>query len=269
MKRKDLTSHYLIRAMVRFGYPQYRAYQNPRVVNPFDIEGITDGRYLTKIRLLKYIAGRGGSCHTPTILSTFAPFNTLNLTPNHDVAAKALEELLSNDCQLLTSNGFDAFHITPEDDQDKISITEIGKGYIDHLIYNIHFLQEVMLDCRVEADFRVPRVYLDKLAEKMSVMVRFLEKIHLSDVVEVQAFNEKGIASYAKIFQPRLISDEIIQSVYEHTKKIIQSIKLRARKNVIEEYDDVLEEFQDLLYKAKANNNKLFGVNHGAKPEPE
>ncbi|MBK9926927.1 MAG: hypothetical protein IPP66_16775 [Anaerolineales bacterium] len=269
MKRRDLTVHYLIRAIVRFGYPQFRGYQNPRVVNPFDVEGVTDGRYLTKVRLLKYIAGRGGACHTPTILSTFAPFNTLNLAPNHDVTAKALEELLSNDCQLLTSNGYDAFHITPENDQDEISITEIGRGYIDHLIHNIHFIQEVMLDARVESDFRVPGQHTDKLAEKLSVMIRFLDKVHLSDVAEVQAFNEKGIVSYAKVFQPHLISFEIIQSVYEHTKRLIVSIEQNALKNIVEEYEDVLDEFQELLYKAKANNNRLFGVTYGTRPEPE
>ena len=269
MKRRDLTVHYLIRAIVRFGNPQFRTYQNSRIINPFDVEGVTDGRYMTKIRLLKYIAGRGGSCHTPTILSTFAPFSMLNLTLNQDVTAKALEELLSNDCQLLTSNGYDSFHITPEDDQDELSITEIGRGYIDHLVHNIHFLQEIMLDARVESDFQIPSGYIDKLAEKLSVMIRFLDKVHLSDVREVRAFDEKGIASYARIFDPHLMSFEIIQRVYDHTKKLIRSLKQKAKKNIAEEYDDVLEEFNDLLFRAKANNNKLFGVTYGTKPEPE
>jgi hypothetical protein len=267
MKRKDLTLHYLMRSMVRFGHPQYRAYQNPRVVNPFDVEGMAEGRYLTKIRLLKYIAGRGGTCHTPTILSTFALFNSLNLAPNQDVAAKALEELLDNHCQLLTSSGFDSYHVTPDDDQDEISITEIGRGYIDHLIYNIHFVQETMLDTRVESDFHLSKAYSNRLAEKIGVMVRFLEKLLIADISDVHSFNEKGITEYGKIFQPVLISYEIIQKTYEHAIGLLQSRKNYGYKNdSTKDYDDVLTDFKELLFKAIASNNKLFGVT-GSEPE--
>jgi hypothetical protein len=269
MNRRDLTVHYLIRAMVRLGRHQYRSYQNPRVVNPFDVEGITDGRFLTKIRLLKYIAGRGGNCRTPTIISTFSLFNSLNLVSKYDAVTKALEELLRNDCQLLTSNGFDAFHITPDDDQDEISITEIGRGYIDHLIYNIHFIQEVMLDARVRADFPASRLYTDKLAEKIDVMVKFLERVYHSEVEEVNIFQEKGMADYAKIFQPRLISLDIICRTYESTRKLLQSRMLRKRKNIILEYEDVLSDYQNLMYKVLASNNHLFGVSGQTRPEPE
>lgn len=269
MKRRDLTAQYLIRAMVRFGRPQYRSYQNSRVINPFDVVGITEGRYLTKIRLLRYIAGRGGSCNTPGIISTFSMFDSLNLSQKYDTVAVALGELLRNDCQLLTSNGFDAFHITPDDDQDEISITEIGKGYIDHLIYNIHFIQEVMLDSRVEANFPLPQLYADKLTEKISVMVKFLEKVYQTEVDEVHIFREKGIVDYAKIFQPRLISLDIISKTYNNTEKLLLSRKLRKRKNIAQEYEDVLNEFKELKYQVIATNNRLFGVSDGIKPEPE
>jgi hypothetical protein len=269
MKRRDLTSQYLIRAMVRFGHPQFRSYQNPRITNPFDVKGAVDGRYLTKIRLLKYIAGHGGSCHTPTIINIFSMFNPLNLISTYDVVTNALEELLSNDSQLLTSNGFDAFHITPEDDQDEISITEVGKSYIDKLIFNIHFIQEVMLDARVEANFPIPKNYNDRLSEKIEVMINFLEKMYIADVDEVQTFLEKGIGDYAKLFQPQLISYEIIQKTFSNTKKLFQSRKLRARKDVVEEYDEILEDFENLLYRVKASNHRLFGVTYDTRSEPE
>jgi hypothetical protein len=270
MKRRDLTENYIVRSMIRFGMPQYRSYQNPRISNPFELEGITDGRFLTKIRLLKYIAGRGGSSHTPTIISTFSMFNSLDfIGKKNDAVTIALEELLKNDCQLLTSNGFDAFHITPDDDQDEISITEIGKYYIDHLIYDINFITEVMLDARVDSDFTIPSQYADPLSNKIFIMIKFFEKIYESEIKEIHTFMDKGIADYAKIFQPRLISYDIISRTYNNTYKLLTSTKLVKRTDRILEYEDVLYHFNELLKKVNLHNIRLFGVIGGTTPEPE
>jgi hypothetical protein len=269
MKHKDVTPQYIIRSMIRLGPHQYRFSRNPRLANPFDVEGITDGRYLMKIRLLNYIVGHGGLCKTPSIIRTFSMFNSSDLESDHRVVTDALGELLRNECQLITSNGFDAYHITPDDDQDEISITEIGIGYITHLIYNIHFIQEVMLDSRVPTILHVRPYYQDTLVRKIGVMVNFLRDVYHSDVDEVNTFIIKGVANYAATFQPRLITFDIIHRAYEHTKEMLDSMKAKKRKEIVQEYEDILVEFQSLVNDVTARNNQIFGVLGQIRPETE
>ncbi len=263
MKKRSLTVHFIIRAMIRYGSYQFKTMENKRVTNPFDVIGEIDGRQLIKLRILDYVAGHGGSCSEPNILNTFSLFGLPDST-----VSQALIELLHNECQLLASNGFDVFHTKPGNDQDKISITEIGLGYIDHLIYDIDFIQEVMLDARVGAKFPLPSLYKDKLCEKLITLINFLEEIHRVDVQEVKSFMSKGVSSYGKIFKPKLITLEMIRKGFASTRRLLDSQKKIKPANS-EEYDEIIDKFEKLVIEARSNNIYLFGVDSIEPTEPE
>ena len=50
------------------------------------------------------------------------------------------------------------------------NLTEIGRGYIDRLIYNADFVQEMMMDSRIELERWPTKVYRNRLVDRMSCL---------------------------------------------------------------------------------------------------
>jgi hypothetical protein len=256
MRRGDLTSHYVIRAMLREKGSQFRATPKAHVINPFDVEGEDDGRFLIKIRILKYIEKCGGSAPLQNIISTFNYFDYAS----SDITRNAIRDLVRNECQLLTSDGFDTTYQSWGDVQDNLTLTEIGQGYINQLICDVDFVGEVMLDAKVDHKaFPFPSVYNDKLCTKLSLLYNFLRELHKNDVQEVKRYMTKAPGRYPRTFGQMLISLEIIQGMYPSVGKLMQSQKTRSPENV-EEYEEVVSQFTSLLRVAEDHNNDLFGV---------
>lgn len=263
MKKRDLTVHYITRAMIRYGSRQYKTSDNKRVTNPFDVGGEIDGRLLIKIRILEYVAGHGGSCSEPNIITTFMMFGFQD-----SLVSQALVELLHTECQLLASNGFDVFHTLPGNDQEIVSITEVGLGYIDYLIYNIDFIQEIMVDARVNAKFHLPPLYNDSLSSKMFTLITFLRELHLEDVQEVKSFMSRVTSNYGKIFKPQLLTLGIIRKTYDSSRRLLE-FQTRKKPALKEEYEEILDMFEKLVTEARNNNIALFGVDEEIPSEPE
>ncbi|MBE0672131.1 MAG: hypothetical protein IH588_16245 [Anaerolineales bacterium] len=255
MKKRKLALSDIIRGMIRFGGSQYISAYNQRVTNPFDVTGEIDGRYLTKIRILKFVAGYGGSCSRSMITNTFSMFGL----PDACVS-QALLDLLRHECQLLTSNNYEGL----ETEHETITITEIGRGYIDNLIYNLHFIQEVIMDARVPSVFQVPYQFSDAFCRKLGTIINFLIELYKTDVSEVQRSMERISINYAKVFAPYLISLEIITSLYDYLHDILMPQKKDSPAN-LQEYDQLLNGFEKLIKEAKASNNSLFGINYNNK----
>ncbi len=256
MKRPDLSSHYVIRAMLREKGSQFRTSPKAHIVNPFDVEGDDDGRFLIKLRILKYIEKCGGTERLQNIISTFNYFDYAS----SDLTRNAIRDLGRNECQLITSDGFDTTYQSWADDQDNLTLTEIGQGYINHLICDVDFVGEVMLDAKVDPkSFPYPADYDDKLCTKLSLLHNFLRELHENDVQEVRRYMCKAPGRYARTFGPKLITLEIIQGMYNSVGKIMQSQKTRSPENV-EEYVEIVSQFTSLLRVAEDHNNDLFGV---------
>ncbi len=141
-------------------------------------------------------------------------------------------------------------------------------GYIDRLIYNIDFVQEVMLDARVSAKFPLSGLYKDKLCEKLVTMNTFLREIYQADVQEKKSFMSKGVSSYGKIFKPKLITLEMVRQSFESIHRLLDSQKKIKPANSVE-YDEVLNRFEKLFNEARSNNIFLFGIDSVEPPEPE
>ena len=255
MRRTDINPHYVIRAMLRDKGAPFQASPQSHIVNPFDVESENEGRYLTKIRVLRYIESQGGQCNTPKLISMFDYFGF-----SGDVLWHAIQDLVRNESQLLTSDGYDPTYKTWRDDQDTLYLTEIGKGYSNHLIYDIDFVGEVMLDARVPSNFSKPALYRDQLCEKLDVLYHFLDDVHATDVSEVTRFNKKMSSTfYKQNFGPRLITLDIIQNMYQSVGKLMQS-QYRRRPDHGEEYIEIVEKFTSLLRVIEKANNDLLGV---------
>lgn len=254
-KKNKILTDSVISAMLRYGSHQYDSAKNRWVTNIFDVQGVFEGRYLAKLRLLRFIASRGNACSVTLLISTLSLFGFSIST-----ICQVLNELLYKECQLLTSDGLDIFSEKTGADQEIVSITEIGMGYIDHLVYDIRFVEEIMLDAKVPSTFHVSSSYVDRSCERIDIMIKFLREIFKSDVAEVKAFiSNMGTGTYIKLFGPKLISFEIIQNLCDNVVQILDTKKKKNKAN-IQEYNDIAELAENLLNEVAAINQSLLGV---------
>ena len=255
MKNLDITPHFLVRACITQGGTQFSAHPRSAITNPFDVPEVEEGRLLLKLRILQYLADRRDQCSLSVIRSAFTLFGY----PEASIKA-AVNALLQNECQLVRSDGYDEYRETWGDEQETLYLTEIGKGYIEHLVFDTDFVQEVMLDSRVEST-RWPHIVThDTLAEKLSLLYLFLKEVHEADRQEVQSFiARQGGDRYGHLFGTSFLSLDVIQRIYPSVGRILQSAARRYPK-ARQGYNEILTLFTSLVRVAEQSSSELIGV---------
>jgi hypothetical protein len=174
MSNPEVTQHFLVRSCVRQEQPQFKASIKSPIENLFHTSGVVDdARLLLKLRLLKYIDSKGEQCALSVLRSTFVLFGY-----EEEWIKLALNEMLRYECQLLRSDGYDVYRKDWGDEQETLYLSEIGKAYIRHLVYDTNYIQEVMLDCRVNESGWPCEVPYGYLSEKLKLLRLFLRDLH-------------------------------------------------------------------------------------------
>ena len=146
----------------------------------------------------------------------------------------------------------------------EIEITLQGKNYVEKLIQNIDFVQELMLDCHVKITPYKKRLTYNYLPDKFRILIRFINEIILE---EKKVLTNMGFTSsqrqriYSDIFKiDNMISTNIAIPIFEVMwKRLTWGIDIAERNNKFEDYLDILEEINstiNLLYK---NQIELLG----------
>lgn len=255
MRNQDLTAHYIVRACITRGARQFRADPQSRLDNPFDVSGVVEGYLLLKPRLLRFIQGRGEECKTAFLLNAFSLFGYTD-----DQLYPAINDLLRMECQLLTSDGFDYFHKTRGDDQETLYLTEVGKGYIDHLLFDVDFVQEVMLDTRIDSDDFPVELGMDRLEEKFTALYYFLRSLQKADELEVRRFIRTHTARrYTDLFGKRMLTLDMLWKMTPSVERILSSSARRYPSHE-GEYLELIDRFISLVWVAEKANQDLLGT---------
>lgn len=256
MKKEMVTPHFLVRACITQGEPQFRASVKAPITNPFDLEGYEDGRFTLKWRILHYLARLDGKCPLSDVRTAFSLFGI----PEASVKA-ALRDLVRNECQLVRSDGLDLLENTWGDEHDTLYLTDIGKGYLQHLILDANFVQEVMLDSRIDPSGWAKSVQFDRLTEKFLLLLAFVKEVNRADVAEAGLFIRRhGVRKYAELFGPRLLSLDLITAMYGAVGRILAS-RARSQFDRRLEFKDVLDRFTSFVTTAGNASRDLLGVN--------
>jgi len=257
MRNPDLTPHFIVRACITQGHGQFKADPKNRLDNPFDIAGVVEGYLLLKPRLLKFIQGRGKDCKTSLLLNAFSLFGYTN-----DQLYPAINDLLRMECQLLTSDGFDYFHKTRGDDQETLYLTKVGEGYVDHLLHDVDFVQEVMLDTKIETSEFPVELGMDRLEEKFSALYYFMRTLQKVDKLEVHRFvNTHTHRRYISLFGTRMLTLDLLWSMTPSIERILLS-SARRYPDHEQEYLELRDKFLSLIWVAEKDNRDLLAV-HG------
>lgn len=255
MKKKSLTAHFLIRACITHGQQQFRSSPKSVVNNPFDVNGIEIGRFLIKTRILQYLADQNSKCSLSKLRSIFIMFGF-----NEDSIKRAINEMLRIECQMIRSDGYDIFRAEWGDEQETLYLTAIGKGYINQLIYSTDFIQEVMLDCRVD-EKEWPKLYeTGLLSEKLHYLYLFIRDICKEDERETAKFVRRlGPEKYHNLFGKHLITIDFVQRIYQSVWRIACSVTTKYPQHR-EEYSKLMADFTSLVRIQESKSEKLLGI---------
>lgn len=255
MKKKTLTSHFLIRACITNGKPQFKAGPRHPIENLFNVAGMEEGRLLVKPRILKYLSDQGGKGSVSNIRSSFMCFGY-----DDELIKKALNDMLRFECQMMRADGHDIFRNNWGGEQETVYLTEIGKGYLNHLIYSTDFVQEVMLDSFVEGANWPRTVESDSLYDKLHLLYLFLRDLFHADSREVAGLvHRQGAAYYHGLFGTRLLVVDLVQNIYESVWRISCSVVSRYPHQQVK-YEGLVDNFTSLTRLVEKKSEDLLGL---------
>jgi len=253
MNDESLHARDLIRICIRGDDPQLHWQPNKGIEHLFRVSTRETGELLVKSRILSYL-GRTeqGQRRISEIVNAMASFGY-----DENIVLDAMNDMMQIWNQLLRSNGFDHYEDAAlrKYNGDRVQLTDIGKGYINDLVHNIDYLQEVMLDTYVDGDHFPKSISYGYLIDKFRLIRLFLDEIRRTDVAEVQRFLEKQPEdAYMDAFGRHLISLDIIQAIYQPAIRILRSV---GRDSY--EYNELIQQFKSLALRVEADNKRLLG----------
>jgi hypothetical protein len=253
MNDEVLHARDIIRICIRGDEPQLHWTPEIGVEHLFRVSPHEIGCLMIKPRILHYLERtEKGRRRINEITNTMAAFGF-----EENIVLDAMNDMMQIKHQLIRSNGFDHYEdeALKKYSSDRVLITDIGKGYINRLMYDIDYLQEVMLDTYVDGDHFPKSISYGYLIDKFRLIRLFLEEIRRTDVEEMQRFLEKlPDDSYFRAFGNHIISLEIIHAIYKPATRILRSVSRDSY-----EYDELIDQFKSLALKVEADNKKLLG----------
>jgi hypothetical protein len=253
MNDEALHARDLIRICIRGDEPQLHWQPNSGIEHLFRVSTHETGELLVKPRILCYLGRTDqGRRRINEITNAMTSFGY-----EENIVLDAMNDMMQIWNQLIRSNGFDHY----EDEAlkkysgDRVLLTDIGKGYINHLIHNIDYLQEVMLDTYVDGDHFPKSISYGYLIDKFRLIRIFLDEIRRTDVAEMQRFLEKlPEDAYFDAFGHHIISLDIIQAIYLPATRILHSAGHDSY-----EYEELIDQFKSLTLRVESDNKKLLG----------
>jgi len=267
MADPELSAYHLVRRCIAGEGQQFHSSLHSPVANLFHVAGEEKGRMLIKPRILRYLSTSPEKTRT---LNEIAHFCRGFGYPVGSLVRKALNEMMNIYCQMVRSNGFDWY----EDAEDMhhggnnaLHLTEIGNGYIEFLMYNLDYVQEVMLDCYVPPKDFPAGIPYGYLPEKLLLLHTFLRVLLEADEAESITFLRKyGSPAYRHVFGNHLLTFSLIRELTAQVTRIIRSVQQRAPAGARQlptpwvSYDEVLQRFESLLNLAAKKNHEVLGI---------
>ncbi len=272
---RERTPYNIVRALVRRGQSHFRETEGLRfpVTNIFHVRGQLEATYLAEPRVLRYLDGSpDGSAKLSDLVAEARAFGY----PQGHIET-AFNELLNLDHQLVRSDRFDHFDVldTRTAASTYIAITELGRGYVQHLMYDLSYVHEVMVDCAFEERRWPRRLRYDYMPERFHALTLFLNAILESDVRETRAYVRgtagKRRSTYIQRYGDMLLSARMIAAIEVAIAGIVDSVYSEhpdARGTLA----PTIETMRSLRIQAINASDDVLGLQHGSDlpetPEP-
>jgi len=280
INRQELTPYFVIRSCISQGKPLYS--WNPRspvenILRVSDYEANPE-TILLKIRILQYLFKSPVVSESETIPSSrwkrslLSEIRNTLITLDYDSGEirEAINQMIRNECQLLTSNGENVYTDKwqwDHSDSETIFLTKIGEAYISDLLFSVDYLQEIIFDTLAYPGLSMKlgsyaQQQSGQLSEKFDLLHRFLRTVHDVDCAQTKRMLKKlGPSWFIEKFGGRLISSIMIVRITESALRILTTAKERYPRSA-PYYDDVMSSYQSLTTLAKNNSEEILGVEY-------
>jgi hypothetical protein len=208
--------------------------------NVFQVHESARSSYLIKLRLLTLARARDGGERLGTLIDTLQGFGY-----DLRLVCDALNELMLKTKRLLWNDTVEEFR-GPEDllvhRRSLTSVSTRGLGYVRRTFTRVEYIQEVMLDTRVEAD-RVGRGWrYSERDERLALLQAFVRLIFEEDLREVNTFLDKrGAAEYVRSFGGGwLPSADMLRGLKGDIGRILSGEQSQFAVDHMKGYEDLL-----------------------------
>ncbi len=187
-----------------------------------------------------------------------------------DHICKACNEMMQPAHQLVYSNAKTEYFTKDFQtaDNDLIKLTKAGKGYVDKLLYDMDYIEMVMLDCMVETSDFPSNILYDQLLQRLKAVLIFLKILHTTDYYEMLHFKstDMSLSRYYSNFGKSMLTWDIINNVCKQIKRILNSLESETPKSSYLTKDELrfelvdrYVEMENILNIAAQNSKSIFG----------
>jgi len=258
----------IVRACITRGKQHYKFedVNSHPIRNLFGVVGNDDiHALLIKSRILKFLIASSRN-RKDTYLGDIVDF-MCDIDYPKDLQLAAINELIEKPFPLVISLGTDKYRDYDELFQganDKIDVTELGKGYIQNLLTEMYYIQEVMFDTYVDSD-RFRGKYSDiHIWDRFNLLYMFLSGLIKLDIEEMETLSYSSSGDCEKmssyIGKPQMISYEIIDRVAGVMKGIVEralkSKKISDKSRNL--WQETITNYEGLRNWAWQNNSLFF-----------
>lgn len=206
--------------------------------NLFQVSSFSGSCYLLKLRILKLIfCSKNFGVTITSLIGKITGFGY-----SISMICDAINELKSEQKRLIWS---DSVRMNFKNEEDLVShgptrlyITTTGEGYINYLSANIDYIQEVMLDTKVEVLKFGSGWNYEKMEERFELLLKFLTLLSEVDRSEMEMFSAfNNIDDYKQYFNEEvLITKHMFIKIKDRITKILTSVIENQRTNEKKEY---------------------------------
>lgn len=262
IEERDFAPHELNRALISLPYERYSRSPHSIVENIFHVEGAPDGRLLVKGRVLQFM--RLESRYRRTISELLTMCQSFGYDP--ELICKACNEMMEPAHQLIISNAKIEYSLADflTSENDKLMLTYAGIGYTDKLMYDLDYIQMVMLDCVVESS-SFPILSSHGLLQRFRAVIAFLSELNKADHKEmlelkITCGKDLYISNYGETMLTWDVIRKVCTSIW-HVLLYLERNQLEYLKNV-ELRNQMVEVYKDIaniVNVASQKNKEVLG----------
>lgn len=261
MRKETVKCRELVRLTISGSSKQLNWSRNHPVEHAFRTTDQSEICYLLKPRILFYMMRHPRNTRRlQEVAQAMRDFGYSKLDIKN-----ALHDLMAFPSQIIRSTGFDFYF---EEDpfekhyRDNLKVTEVGVNYIEKIMFDFDYFQEIILDTFVPANNFGSRYGFLYLEEKLNLIYHFMHELMQEDKERVIYFLARvSLERYFDVFGDELISYQIAAQFFAKIRGILLSIEKSSGDELrIEGLKNLRERYASLIITMKNENMKLLGV---------
>lgn len=249
--------------VVNQGNTQHREHVRSLMPNLFKLRIDKDTAPLLKYRILCYLNLQPN--HTAAQIKIRMDMVGFNYRELEDVKG-GLSDLLSYSCNLLISDGLEKYNSDEEylqSSNNHLSLSTKGKDYFDKIIFNLDYIQEIMLDSYLPSTWVWTKLPFSDLPQKFILLLDYINFLHGIDLFETRNyilyhFTKKH---YQSVYGNELLTLTLLRNCCTSILNIYMKKRSSLSKAEQDEFKNVFNKAVTNLYNYNDKNFKLVGIN--------